>query len=57
MNDNDYKAFQKWMSGQKKKEKHTFRNFILILIVLLTLWFVLDKASFLGFWKWLFGLF
>jgi len=57
LNDNDYKAFQKWMSGQKKKEKHSLRNFILILIILLTLWFVLDKNSFIAFWKWVFGFF
>lgn len=55
--DRDYREFLKWKAGKEKKRSHKFRNFILILVVALTLWFVLDKNSFIAFWRWVFGLF
>jgi len=53
----DYEQYLRWKTAKQKKQSHRFRNFILLLIVALTLWFVLDKKSFLAFFEWLIGLF
>ena len=49
----DINEFLKWEESKHRKKSHRFRNFILLLIVALTLWFVLDKKSFLAFWGWI----
>ena len=57
----DYEAFAKWKSVQggfgKGKKSHKFRNYLLLIIVILVVWFVFGKESFLAFFNWLFGLF
>jgi uncharacterized ion transporter superfamily protein YfcC len=57
----EYEKFQKWkgskegVSGEKKG--HKFRNYILLIIVILVVWFVFGRGSFEDFWGWVFNLF
>ena len=59
----EYEVFRKWkeahVSGNKqlKKKSHKFRNYFLLLIVILVVWFILNKNSFIAFWNWVFSLF
>ena len=62
VDENEYNAFQRWRSGQPGftntlKKHHKFRNYVLLIIVVLTIWFVFGKESFLAFWEWVFSQF
>jgi len=58
----EYEKFQKWRGSKgndlaEGKKSHKFRNYVLLIIVILVVWFVFGKDSFMDFFGWLFDRF